>query len=69
MFSVASKQTECTELQEKICSIEEEYRDFQTELASCNQRDSDMLELTQKMTERNAELQSENSSLKAKVCL
>ena len=43
--------------------------EYQAEMDTCKARDGEMLSLTQKMTERNAELQSENSALKSKVSL
>lgn len=63
------RNTECTELQGQLSAAMQTVEEHESEMEVYKTRDGEMLSLTQKMTERNAELQSENSALKSKVCL
>ena len=61
------KAHECSELEGQLSTLEQSYQESQSEMEVCRQRQNEMLQLTQKMTERSTELQSENSALKSKV--
>ena len=64
---IARKSSEYVELQDRYSALEVTNAELSTEMESVKARETEMLELTQKITGRNAELQSENSVLTSKV--
>jgi len=55
------------ELHNQLGVVQLSSEENQSEMEICKKRESELLLLTQKMTERNAELQSANSVLNSKV--
>ena len=48
--------------------LEQSNRDLQAEMDECARREQEHLEFTKNISEKNSSLQSENTTLTAKVC-
>uniref|UniRef100_A0A1B6D6A2 Uncharacterized protein n=1 Tax=Clastoptera arizonana TaxID=38151 RepID=A0A1B6D6A2_9HEMI len=53
--------------QEEVCKIKARNLDLEQDIASCKEREADMLEFTQKVTTKNVRLQSEFSLIEKKA--
>lgn len=67
VFSLFRKRRELDEMQQSLTDSEQMSGELRTDMAAIKQREVEMLELVQRITARNAELQSENSALSTKV--
>ena len=54
-------------LEERITELETQNQDLRHDMESCSKRDEEHLVFTQKISDKNASIQSENLSLHAKV--
>ncbi|CAH1785109.1 unnamed protein product, partial [Owenia fusiformis] len=61
------ERVKCETLREQVQSVEEQHKDTIAEIELCRTREGEMLELTQKLTAKNATLQSENTGLATKL--
>ena len=64
IFSVKERNTRVMERNDEL---EQSNKDLQAEMDGCARREQEHLEFTQKISEKNSLLQSENSTLTAKV--
>ena len=58
-----SAQSRLGEMKEQVTMLGESNTDFQTNMEACGIRESEHLEFTQKISEKNARVQSENITL------
>lgn len=56
-------------LDAEISELKISNKDLQIDMEACRKREADKLDLTNKLSAKNAELQSENSILHNKVCI
>ena len=62
-----SEQASAKELKEQVAMLEESNTDLQANMESCGVREMEHLEFTQKISDKNARVQSENITLNSAV--
>jgi hypothetical protein len=66
---LTEEQEKNTNLSQKLKELEITNKELAADMESCSKREGEHLEFTEKISKKNAHLQSENTALQAKVCL
>ena len=66
---LTTEQEKTTNLSQRLKEVEITNKELSADIESCRRRESEHLEFTEKISKKNAQLQSENTALQAKVTM